>query len=68
MSALDDQADRPCCCPQNDAEAYFTAADGSPILTAAGLWDEWKDRETGEEAEIMHDDRWRAQQVCCGNP
>ena len=22
---------------------YFTAADGSPPLTAAGLWDEWKD-------------------------
>jgi putative SOS response-associated peptidase YedK len=27
---------------------YFTAADGSPLLTAAGLWDEWKDRTTGE--------------------
>ena len=27
---------------------YFTARDGSPILTAAGLWDEWKDRQTGE--------------------
>jgi putative SOS response-associated peptidase YedK len=27
---------------------YFTAADGSPLLTAAGLWDEWKDRATGE--------------------
>jgi putative SOS response-associated peptidase YedK len=27
---------------------YFTARDGSPILTAAGLWDEWKNRETGE--------------------
>jgi putative SOS response-associated peptidase YedK len=27
---------------------YFTARDGSPALTAAGLWDEWKDRETGE--------------------
>jgi putative SOS response-associated peptidase YedK len=24
------------------------AADGSPILTAAGLCDEWKNRETGE--------------------
>ena len=22
--------------------------DGSPLLTAAGLWDEWKDRQTGE--------------------
>ena len=27
---------------------YFIARDGSPILTAAGLWDEWKNRETGE--------------------
>jgi putative SOS response-associated peptidase YedK len=27
---------------------YFTAGNGSPVLTAAGLWDEWKDRETGE--------------------
>ena len=26
---------------------YFTASDGSP-LTIAGLWDEWKDIETGE--------------------
>jgi putative SOS response-associated peptidase YedK len=26
---------------------YFTAADSSPPLTAAGLWDEWKNRETG---------------------
>jgi putative SOS response-associated peptidase YedK len=28
---------------------YFTAADGSPLLTAAGLWDEWTDRSTGEQ-------------------
>ncbi len=28
---------------------YFTARDGSSILTAAGLWDEWKNRETGEK-------------------
>jgi putative SOS response-associated peptidase YedK len=27
---------------------YFSAADGSPLLTAAGLWDEWKDCGTGE--------------------
>ncbi len=27
---------------------YFTAREGSPILTIAGLWDEWKNRETGE--------------------
>jgi putative SOS response-associated peptidase YedK len=30
---------------------YFTARDGSPLLTAAGLWDEWKNRETGERLE-----------------
>jgi putative SOS response-associated peptidase YedK len=28
---------------------YFTPGDGSPLLTAAGLWDEWKDRATGEQ-------------------
>jgi putative SOS response-associated peptidase YedK len=28
---------------------YFTPADGSPLLTAAGLWDEWEDRATGEQ-------------------
>jgi hypothetical protein len=27
---------------------YFTARDGSPALTIAGIWDEWKSRETGE--------------------
>jgi putative SOS response-associated peptidase YedK len=27
---------------------YFTARDGSPVLTIAGLWDEWKNKETGE--------------------
>jgi putative SOS response-associated peptidase YedK len=27
---------------------YFTARDGSPVLTIAGLWDEWKDVQTGE--------------------
>jgi putative SOS response-associated peptidase YedK len=26
---------------------YFTARDGSPALTIAGLWDEWQDKETG---------------------
>jgi putative SOS response-associated peptidase YedK len=28
---------------------YFTAADGSPLLTAAELWDEWKERASGEQ-------------------
>jgi putative SOS response-associated peptidase YedK len=27
---------------------YFTARNASPLLTAAGLWDEWKNHETGE--------------------
>ena len=27
---------------------YFTPADGAPVLTAAGLWDEWRDRQSGE--------------------
>jgi putative SOS response-associated peptidase YedK len=30
---------------------YFTARDGSPVLTIAGLWDEWKNRETGERVK-----------------
>jgi putative SOS response-associated peptidase YedK len=35
--------------PSGKQPWYFTARDGSPILTAAGLWDEWKTRETGEQ-------------------
>ena len=27
----------------------FTAADGSPVLAFAGLWDRWHDKDTGEE-------------------
>jgi putative SOS response-associated peptidase YedK len=34
--------------PSGKQPWYFTARDGSPILTAAGLWDEWKNRETSE--------------------
>ena len=34
--------------PSGKQPWYFTAADGSPLLTAAGLWDEWRNRETGE--------------------
>jgi putative SOS response-associated peptidase YedK len=34
--------------PSGKQPWYFTAREGSPILTAAGLWDEWKNRETGE--------------------
>jgi putative SOS response-associated peptidase YedK len=28
---------------------YFTARDGSSAMTFAGLWDEWKDRASGEK-------------------
>jgi putative SOS response-associated peptidase YedK len=34
--------------PSGKQPHYFTARDGSPVLTIAGLWDEWKNRETGE--------------------
>jgi putative SOS response-associated peptidase YedK len=30
--------------PSGKLPWYFTAREGSPILTAAGLWDEWKNR------------------------
>ena len=32
--------------PTGKQPYYYTARDGSP-LTIAGLWDEWKDSETG---------------------
>ena len=34
--------------PSGKQPWYFTERDGSPALTVAGLWDEWKNRETGE--------------------
>lgn len=34
--------------PAGKQPHYFTARDGSPVLTIAGLWDAWKNRETGE--------------------
>jgi putative SOS response-associated peptidase YedK len=34
--------------PGGNQPWYFTARDGSPVLTIAGLWDEWKNRETGD--------------------
>jgi putative SOS response-associated peptidase YedK len=30
--------------PEGKQPHYFTARDGSPALTVAALWDEWKDR------------------------
>ena len=34
--------------PEGKQPWYFTARDGSPVLTIAALWDEWKNRETGD--------------------
>jgi putative SOS response-associated peptidase YedK len=34
--------------PDGKHPYYFSRADGEPI-TFAGLWDEWKDRATGEK-------------------
>jgi putative SOS response-associated peptidase YedK len=34
--------------PSGKQPWYFTARDGAPILTIAGLWDEWRNRETSE--------------------
>jgi len=34
--------------PDGKQPWYFTARDGSPALTVAGLWDEWKNPETGK--------------------
>jgi putative SOS response-associated peptidase YedK len=34
--------------PSGKQPWYFTARDGSLLLTAAGLWDEWKNRATDE--------------------
>jgi putative SOS response-associated peptidase YedK len=34
--------------PDGKQPWYFTARDGSPALTIAGLWDEWQDKASGE--------------------
>src|ERR1700733_9576710 len=34
--------------PSGKQPWYFTARDGSPLLTAAGIWDRWQRRETRE--------------------
>jgi putative SOS response-associated peptidase YedK len=34
--------------PDGKQPWYFTARDGSPALTIAGLWDEWRDRVSDE--------------------
>jgi len=34
--------------PSGKQPWYFTARNGSPALTIAGLWDEWRDKANGE--------------------
>ena len=41
---------------------YFTAANGG-LLTAAGLWDEWKNRDERNTA-LVHHAHYRAKQLC----
>jgi putative SOS response-associated peptidase YedK len=40
---------------------YFTARDGSPILTVAVLWDEWKNKENRRTDQVVCDDNNRAE-------
>ena len=40
--------------PTGKQPYYYTARDGL-ALTFAGLWDEWKDRETGHRVAVVHD-------------
>ncbi len=35
--------------PDGKQPHYFTAADGSPALSIAGLWEEWQDKEADEK-------------------
>ena len=41
----------------------FTAADGSPLLAFAGLWDRWQDPATGETGAFLHHHRLRRERV-----
>ena len=43
--------------PDGKQPHLFTAADGSPILAFAGLWDRWIDPASKEEILILHRDR-----------
>ena len=47
---------------------YFTARDGSPLLTAAGPLGRVERSPDWRAAEVVHDDHHRAQRLRCGNP
>src|SRR5437879_2043250 len=46
--------------PEGKQPWYFTAREGSPVLTIAGLWDEWKNRETGDRLKSCSNDNHRS--------
>ena len=48
--------------PDGKQPHYFTRADGQ-VITMAGLWDEWKDKESGDRAAVLHDDHHVNRQV-----
>ncbi|WP_020175366.1 SOS response-associated peptidase [Methyloferula stellata] len=42
--------------PKTDRQPhYFSAADGSPVIAFAGLWERWKDRSRATSMVIMED-------------
>ena len=49
--------------PAGKQPYYFTARDGSPILTAAGLWDSLEEPRDRPAAALLHDDHHRAEQL-----
>ncbi len=40
---------------------YFTARDGSPVLTVAGWWDEWKKQRDWRSAKVLRHDHHSAE-------
>jgi putative SOS response-associated peptidase YedK len=48
--------------PDGKQPFYFSRADGAPI-TIAGLWDEWRDPESGDALKSLHHDYHRGGRV-----
>ena len=42
-------------------QPYYISAHDASVLSFAGLWDEWRDIETGESGEVLHHHRHRCQ-------
>ena len=49
--------------PQGKQPWYFTADDGSPILTSAGLWDSLEESGDRAAAFVLHDDYHRTERI-----